>query len=166
MRRIMLLVVLTAVAALTASVATAAVSPSYQLSGFAAASQQGNTMSLAGQALGSNGDRAFWHASVTAGPLSSCATLNSSCDITGGTFVLAGRAGSITGTLSGSVTLTSQSQRGVDQYTVLATVATATGTAELKVVLTMSHGGFHGSCFGAGASVQGALTPAFTAPGG
>ena len=165
MRRITILVVLTAVAALTASVAAAAVSQSYQLSGFAAASQQGNTMSLAGQALGSNGDRAFWHASVTAGPLSSCATLNSSCDITGGTFTLNTRSGSITGTLSGAVTLTSQSQRSGDRYTVLATVATAAGTEELNVVVTTSHGS-HGSCFSFGSSVQGSLTPAFTAPGG
>jgi len=164
MRRITILVVLTAVAALTASVAAAAVSQSYQLSGSAVVSSQGTT-SMSGFAVGSNGDRGFWRASVTTGPLSACATLNSSCDITGGTFTLNTRSGSITGTLSGAVTLTSQSQRSGDRYTVLATVATAAGTEELNVVVTTSHGS-HGSCFSFGSSVQGSLTPAFTAPGG
>jgi hypothetical protein len=156
---------LAAVALGAATGAGAAVSPSYQVAGIETGAPQSNTSPFAGLAVGSAGDRAFWQASVVHDPLAGCATVGSSCAITGGTFSLRSNAGTLTGTFSGgSVQLSSQQPGcGRQQFAVNGNLTTATGAMSFTGTLVHYRLLFRGQCTVFAATVQGSLAPAAAA---
>ena len=165
MRKSMTAAALTAVVVLAAATGAGAAttpSPSYTVAGLATVSPQGSTTSLTGLASGSNGDRAFWRASIATAPLSSCSSLGSSCAITGGTFGLSSSNRSqLTGTfVAGMVTLTSQAPGcGRQQYTVSGVADATTGdVVSLNAVVTQFRLPFRGACLTLGSTVEGSVT--------
>jgi len=165
MRKSMIAAALTAVVVLAAATGAGAAttpSPSYQVAGLATVSPQGSTTSLTGLGSGSNGDRAFWRASIATAPLSSCSSLGSSCSITGGTFGLSSSNQSqLTGTfVAGNVTLTSQAPGcGRQQFTVSGVANATTGdVVSFNAVVTQFRLSFRGACFVLGSTVEGSVT--------
>ena len=133
-------------------------SPSYQLAGFAFGTQNTST-SLAGQATGSTGDRAFWRATVTTAPLTTCSTLGSACGVSGGSVALTSSNGSrVNGTVEGGTVMLSDQRAsacGRQQYTLDAAVAAADGTTwQLTAVITQCRFAFRGTCFSLGATCR------------
>jgi hypothetical protein len=162
MRRILTTVGPLAAAALVfASVAAAAVpSPSYQVAGIQLGAPQGDVSSLVGIGSGNTGDRASWRARISHAPYAGCATVGSSCAVTGGTFTLTSNNGS---TLAGAVTdggltLTAQAARcGTQTFAVLANVSTPAGTEQLTGVLTQIRFQLRGTCMVIASAMQGTL---------
>ena len=166
MRKSIIAAALTAVvvlAAATGASAANAPSPSYQVSGIATVTPQGTTTWLGGFATGSTGDRGFWQASLTTGPLSGCSTLGSSCAVTGGTFALnSSNQSQVAGSFfAGSVTLTAQAPGcGRQQFTVDGVGTTSDGDElTLTAVVTRFRLSFRGACIALpGATVAGSVS--------
>ena len=166
MRRSMIAAALTVfvvLAAATGASAANAPSPSYQVSGIATVTPQGTTTWLAGLATGSTGDRGFWQASLTTGPLTGCSTLGSSCAVTGGTFGLnSNNRSQVAGTFyDGSVSLTAQAPGcGRQQFTVTGFGSDAAADqVTFTAVLTQYRLSFRGTCFTLpGATVAGSVS--------
>jgi hypothetical protein len=158
MRRIVITALTAAAALAAASVATAAPSPSYQVTGIETGLPQGEVSPFAGIATGSAGDRGFWQASVAHVPLVGC----SSCAITGGTFSLTSNNGSrISGTFTGgAISLTSGAAAcGQQQYAVNGSLSTSSGAMDFAGTLTHYRLMFRGTCRTLFATVQGTLGP-------
>jgi hypothetical protein len=166
MRRSMIAAALTVfvvLAAATGASAANAPSPSYQVTGIAAVTPQGATTWLAGLATGSTGDRGFWQASLTTGPLTGCSTLGSSCAVTGGTFGLnSSNQSQVAGTFfGGTVTLTAQTPGcGRQQFTVNGVGTTSDGDElTLTAVVTRFRLSFRGACIALpGGTVAGSVS--------
>jgi hypothetical protein len=166
MHRILGLVSVTAavlMAAATASSAGAAtgLSSVYVVAGVETSIPTNNTSTFAGGALGSSGDSAFWHASITHAALSSCPFgSTASCAITGGSFALtssdgAQLAGSFTG---GSVTpISQQTPCGKQVFGVSGALATTSGPATFTATLTHYRTFLFGTCVTYFATVTGSL---------
>ena len=174
MRRKMFIAISAVAAAfVVAAGAVAATTPSssYQLGGLAIGGTAGTNTVLAGTAVGTNGDRGFWRASVTIAPLSSCPSLGSSCAITAGTFTLTTNNGSsVTGTVQpGTATLSDQavSTCSRSQYTVRTTVLGSDGTTwQLTATVTKLGLPVGRTCFALGATVQATLSSGISGPMG
>ena len=102
MRRILKASALLAAVTLVAVTgAGAAVSPSYQVAGIGIGGPQANGTQFVGSGVGSAGDRAHWQASVSYDALANCATVGSTCAITGGTFTLRSQGSQLNESFSG-----------------------------------------------------------------
>ena len=145
--------------------------PSYQLAGLAIGGSAGTNTVLAGTAIGSNGDRGFWRATVTIAPLTSCSALGSSCAITAGTITLTSNNGSslIGSVQGGTATLSDQavSTCSRSQYTVRTSVLASDGTTwQLTATVTKLGLAVGRTCFSLGATVQATLASGPSGPMG
>jgi hypothetical protein len=150
-----------AAALVFASVAAAAVtSPVYQVTGIGLGAPQGDVSAFFGIGTGSTGDRSQWRTSIAHAPLAGCATVGSSCAVTGGTLTLTSNNGSsLAGTVTGgAITLTAQAARcGTQTFAVVANVSASSGTEQLTGVLTNYRFQLRGACTVLASTVQGAL---------
>src|SRR3954453_20554979 len=164
----------------SAAMAAPALSPSYQVVGFEIGAPQGDVSPFAGFGTGTTGDRAQWRAGlaeaplprgapgarapwragIAHAPLAGCATVGSSCAITGGTLTLTSNNGaSLAGTVTGGgLTLTAQAPRcGTQTFAVTANVTSASGAEQFTGVLTHYRFQLRGTCTVLAATVQGTL---------
>jgi len=165
MRRSTFAAALTAAVILVAAVAANAAtpSPSYQLTGAELGFAQGTTSTFSGFATGSQGDRAFWRASVSHAAFSTCSTVGSSCAVTGGTLALtSSNRSQVTGTFAdGSFTLTASAPGcGRQQYA----VAADAGSDQLTGTLTTLRLSFRGTCLVLTSTLTGTLSTVTMAP--
>jgi hypothetical protein len=162
MPRILTIGPIVAVALVLAGAAVAAPmpSPSYALTGVATGGAQGPLDPLAGVARGTTGDRAAWEANVGHAPFAACATIGSSCALTGGSFTLTSNTGSaLAGTvIGGSLTLTAQPDRcGTQVFAVTALISTPGALEQFTGELTQHRAPIRGTCTVVVATVQGTL---------
>jgi hypothetical protein len=160
---------LAAVALVAVTGAGAAVSPSYQVAGIEFGATQSNVSSYTGLGLGSAGDRGFWQAAVAHDPLANCATVGSSCAITGGSFTLRSNTGSQLGAsfTGGSFQLQSAAPGcGQQVYALTGNLSSLAGGLTLTGVLTYFRLQLRGRCVVLASSVQGSLAPAPAADSG
>jgi hypothetical protein len=162
MPRILIIGPIVATALVLASVAAAAVtSPVYQVTGIGIGASQGDVSPFFGIGTGSTGDRSQWRASIAHAPFAGCATIGSSCAVTGGTLTLTSNngsslAGSVTG---GGLTLTAQAARcGTQTFAVSAMASTGSGLEQLTGVLTNYRFQLRGVCTVLAATLQGTLS--------
>jgi hypothetical protein len=143
-----------------AAVAAPTPSPSYDLTGVATGGAQGALSALGGAARGSSGDHAVWETNVIHAPFAACATIGSSCAMTGGTFTLTSNNGfALAGTImGGQLTLTAQPDRcGTQVFDVTALVSTQTSLEQFTGQLTQHRAPVRGVCTVVVANVQGTL---------
>jgi hypothetical protein len=143
-----------------ASVAAPTPSPSYDLTGNATGGAQGALSPLTGAGKGSSGDHASWQADVGHAPFAVCATIGSSCALTGGTFTLTSNNGSaLDGTvIGGRLTLTDQPDRcGTQVFAVTALVSTLTALEQFTGELTQHRAPVRGVCTVVQATLRGTL---------
>lgn len=164
MRRIALsFALLAAVSLVAVTGAGAAMSPSYQVSGFGFGAQQ---TSFFGTGLGSAGDRGMFQASVAHDAWTSCATVGSSCAVTGGTFSVRTAQGQESATFGGgSFQLASAAPGcGAQSFAVNATLAGAAGPLVFTGTMSTFRFQFRGQCQTLFSTLQGSLAPAPAPP--
>jgi hypothetical protein len=161
MRRILKASALLAAVTLVAVTgAGAAVSPSYQVAGIELGAPQSDTNQIAGTGTGSAGDRAFWQASITHDPLTSCTAVGSKCAITGGTFTLRNNTGSqLSGPFTdGTLQLSSAAPGcGSEQFALTGDFTSDEGPQTLTAVLTYVRFQLRGRCVVLASVLQGTL---------